>query len=119
MSFLPIITIGIMFGLAMDYEFFLVTSMHEAYSETGEPLRSVRRGFAQASKVVVAAAFIMVAIFAGFIGNHDTTIQVIGFALAVGIFIDAFVVRLTLVPAAMALLGRAAWWLRSRRSIFR
>ncbi len=111
MSFLPIITIGIMFGLAMDYEFFLVTSMHEAYSETGEPLRSVRRGFAQASKVVVAAAFIMVAIFAGFIGNHDTTIQVIGFALAVGIFIDAFVVRLTLVPAAMALLGRAAWWL--------
>lgn len=110
-SFLPIITIGIMFGLAMDYEFFLVTSMHEAYRETNEPLRSVRRGFAHASKVVVAAAFIMVAIFAGFIGNHDSTIQTIGFALAFGIFIDAFVVRLTLVPAAMALLDRAAWWL--------
>jgi len=110
-SFLPIITIGIMFGLAMDYEFFLVTSMHEAYQETGEPLRSVRRGFAHASKVVVAAAFIMVAIFAGFVGNHDATIQTIGFGLAAGIFIDAFIVRLTLVPAVMALLGKAAWWL--------
>ena len=110
-SFLPIITIGIMFGLAMDYEFFLVTSMHEAYRETGDAQRSVRRGFAHASKVVVAAAFIMVAIFAGFIGNHDATIQTIGFALAFGIFIDAFIVRLTLVPAAMALLDKAAWWL--------
>lgn len=110
-SFLPIITIGIMFGLAMDYEFFLVTSMHEAYRETGDAKRSVRRGFAHASKVVVAAAFIMVAIFAGFVGNHDATIQTIGFALAFGIFIDAFLVRLTLVPAAMALLDKAAWWL--------
>lgn len=110
-SFLPIITIGIMFGLAMDYEFFLVTSMHEAYRETDNAQRSVRRGFAHASKVVVAAAFIMVAIFAGFVGNHDATIQTIGFALAFGIFVDAFIVRLTLVPAAMALLDRAAWWL--------
>ncbi len=110
-SFLPIITIGIMFGLAMDYEFFLVTSMHEAYRETGDAKRSVRRGFAHASKVVVAAAFIMVAIFAGFVGNHDATIQTIGFALAFGIFVDAFIVRLTLVPAVMALLDKAAWWL--------
>lgn len=110
-SFLPIIAIGILFGLAMDYEFFLVTSMHEAYSETKDAQRSVHRGFAHASKVVVAAAFIMVAIFAGFIGNHDSTIQAVGFALAFGICIDAFIVRLTLVPAAMALLDKAAWWL--------
>ena len=110
-SFLPIIAIGILFGLAMDYEFFLVTSMHEAYRETGEAKRSVRRGFAHASKVVVAAAFIMVAIFAGFITNHDSTIRAIGFGLAFGIFIDAFIVRLMLVPAAMTLLDRFAWWL--------
>ena len=110
-SFLPIIATGILFGLAMDYEFFLVTSMHEAYHETGDAKRSVLRGFAHASKVVVAAAIIMVAIFAGFIGNHDATIQAIGFGLAIGIFIDAFIVRLTLVPAVMALLGKAAWWL--------
>lgn len=110
-SFLPIIAIGILFGLAMDYEFFLVTSMHEAYAETDDPLRSVRRGFAHASKVVAAAGFIMVAIFAGFVGNHDDTIKVMGFGLAFGILIDAFIVRLTLVPVSMALLDRAAWWL--------
>lgn len=110
-SFLPIISIGILFGLAMDYEFFLVTSMHEAYHETKDAQRSVRRGFAHASKVVVAAALIMVAIFAGFVGNHDSAIQTIGFGLAIGIFVDAFIVRLTIVPAVMALLDRAAWWL--------
>jgi RND superfamily putative drug exporter len=110
-SFLPIISLGILFGLAMDYEFFLVTSMHEAYAETEDPVRSIRRGFAHASKVVVAAAIIMIAIFAGFVGNHDATIQAVGFGLAFGILIDAFVVRLTLVPAAMALLGKSAWWL--------
>ncbi len=110
-SFLPIIATGILFGLAMDYEFFLVTSMHEAYRETGDAKRSVRRGFAHASKVVVAAAVIMVAIFAGFVGNHDSTIRAIGFGLAFGIFVDAFLVRLTIVPAVMALLDRAAWWL--------
>ena len=110
-SFLPIIAIGILFGLAMDYEFFLVSSMHEAYQQTNDAQRSVRRGFAHASKVVVAAALIMVAIFAGFIGNHDPAIQTIGFGLAFGIFVDAFIVRLTLVPAVMTLLDRAAWWL--------
>jgi len=110
-SFTPIIAIGIMFGLAMDYEFFLVTSMHEAYAETKDARRSVRRGFAHASRVVLAAAFIMVSIFAGFVGNHDSTIRAIGFGLAFGIFVDAFIVRLTLVPAVMALLGKAAWWL--------
>lgn len=111
MSFLPIIALGILFGLAMDYEFFLVTSMHEAYRETHDAQRSILRGFAHASKVVVAAALIMVAIFAGFISNHDPSIQPVGFALAVGIFVDAFIVRLTIVPAAMRLLDKAAWWL--------
>lgn len=110
-SFLPIIAIGILFGLAMDYEFFLVTSMHEAYRETKDAKRSVKRGFAHASKVVVAAAFIMVAIFAGFITNHDSTIRAIGFGLAFGIFVDAFIVRLMLVPAVMSLIDKAAWWL--------
>ena len=110
-SFVPIIATGILFGLAMDYEFFLVTSMHEAYHETNDAHRSVLRGFAHASKVVVAAACIMVAVFGGFISNHDSTIQSIGFALAFGILVDAFIVRLTLVPAVMVLLDKAAWWL--------
>ena len=110
-NFTPIIAIGILFGLAMDYEFFLVTSMDEAYHETKNAHRSVLRGFAHASKVVLAAAIIMVAVFTGFVFNHDPTVQGIGFALAFGIFVDAFIVRLTMVPAVMMLLGKSAWWL--------
>ena len=110
-SFIPIIAIGILFGLAMDYEFFLVSSMHEAYQRTGDAKKAVISGFGLGSKVVAAAGAIMVAIFAGFITNHDATIQTIGFGLAVGILIDAFVVRMTIVPAVMTLLGKSAWWL--------
>lgn len=110
-SFVPIISIGILFGLAMDYEFFLVSGMQEAYHQSKNARTAVTRGFSLGSKVVVAAAFIMIAVFAGFVSNHDTTIQTIGFALAFGIFIDAFIVRLTIVPILMSILGRAAWWL--------
>lgn len=110
-SFIPIISIGVLFGLAMDYEFFLVSSIHEEFERTGNAKRSVVDGFAIGSRVVVAAAVIMVAVFAGFVTNHDTTIQTIGFGLAVGIFIDAFIVRLVIVPAVMTLLGNKAWWL--------
>jgi RND superfamily putative drug exporter len=110
-SFIPIIAIGIIFGLAMDYEFFLVSSMHEAYVQTGNAKDAVARGFGVGSKVVTAAAIIMVSVFAGFISNHDATIQAIGFGLAVGVLVDAFLVRMTIVPAVMTLLGKAAWWL--------
>lgn len=110
-SFIPIIAIGILFGLAMDYEFFLVSGMHEAYSHTKKATDAVVRGFGMGSKVVTAAAVIMVSVFAGFILNHDSTIQAIGFSLAIGILIDAFVVRMTIVPAVMTLIGKRAWWL--------
>lgn len=110
-SFLPIISIGILFGLAMDYEFFLVSGMHEAYGKTKDAKKAVVQGFAVGSKVVTAAAIIMISVFGGFITNHDTTIQTMGFGLAVGILVDAFVVRMTIVPAVMTLLGRASWWL--------
>lgn len=110
-SFIPIIAIGILFGLAMDYEFFLVSSMQEAYHTTKDARRAVLRGFALGSRVVVAAALIMVSVFAGFIGNHDATIQSMGFALAIGILIDAFVVRMLIVPVVMSYMGKAAWWL--------
>ena len=110
-SFIPIIAIGILFGLAMDYEFFLVSGMQEAYHEKKDARRAVVRGFALGSRVVVAAGFIMVSVFAGFIGNHDSTIQSIGFALALGIFVDAFIVRMIIVPIIMSYLGKAAWWM--------
>lgn len=110
-SFIPIIATGVLFGLAMDYEFFLVSGMHEEYTHTKNAKESVARGFRLGAKVVTAAAVIMVSVFAGFIFNHDATIKAIGFALAVGILIDAFIVRMTIVPAVMTLLGKSAWWI--------
>ncbi|HEY8992405.1 MAG TPA: MMPL family transporter [Candidatus Microsaccharimonas sp.] len=110
-SFIPIISIGIVFGLAMDYEFFLVSSMHEAYTQSKRAKDAVVQGFGVGSKVVTAAAIIMISVFAGFITNHDATIQAIGFGLAVGILVDAFLVRMTIVPAVMTLLGKSAWWI--------
>ena len=110
-SFVPIIATGILFGLAMDYEFFLVSGMHEAYAQSKDPQRAVKEGFGMGAKVVTAAAVIMISVFAGFITNHDSTVQSLGFGLAIGILIDAFIVRMTIVPAVMSLLGRSAWWL--------
>lgn len=112
-SFLPIILIGVLFGLAMDYEVFLVAGMREAWvhegSITGDAKAAVRQGFSAGSRVVTAAAIIMMSVFAGFILAPDTIIASMGFALSFGVLIDAFVVRMTLVPAAMALLGKHAW----------
>jgi RND superfamily putative drug exporter len=110
-SFIPIIATGILFGLAMDYEFFLVSGMQEAFHYTNDAKRAVVDGFAIGSRVVVAAALIMVSVFAGFIANHDATIQSIGFALALGVLVDAFIVRMVLVPIVMSVLGKAAWWM--------
>ena len=110
-SFIPIIAIGILFGLAMDYEFFLVSGMQEAFHKTKNPKQAVLQGFAVGSRVVVAAGLIMVAVFAGFITNHDATIQSMGFALALGILVDAFIVRMTIVPIVMSYLDRSAWWI--------
>jgi RND superfamily putative drug exporter len=110
-SFLPILMIAILFGLAMDYEVFLVSRMREAYVHGADPTTAVRDGFAASAKVVVAAALIMIGVFGGFIFGADVTIKAIGLGLAFGVLVDAFVVRMTLVPAVLALLGRSAWWL--------
>ncbi|WP_346618551.1 MMPL family transporter [Blastococcus montanus] len=110
-SLTPILVIGILFGLAMDYQIFLVSRMHEAHSHGAAPLESIRTGFRQAAPVVVAAALIMFSVFAGFVPAGEATIKSIAFALAAGILFDAFVVRMVLVPAALALLGERAWWL--------
>ncbi|MGY1732932.1 MMPL family transporter [Geodermatophilus sp. SYSU D01045] len=111
LSLTPILVIGILFGLAMDYQVFLVSRMHEAHSHGTPPLEAIRTGFRQAAPVVVAAALIMFSVFAGFVPAGEATIKSIAFALAIGILFDAFVVRMVLVPAALALLGKAAWWL--------
>ncbi|MGW4063450.1 MMPL family transporter [Amycolatopsis sp. NPDC004747] len=110
-SFLPIILMGVLFGLAMDYEVFLVSRIREDYVHHGDPHHAIESGFVSASRVVVAAAVIMFAVFAAFVPEGSATIKPIAFSLAVGVFVDAFVVRMTLVPAVLALLGRRAWGL--------
>jgi RND superfamily putative drug exporter len=111
MSMLPILLIGVLFGLAMDYQVFLVTRMREDYVHGTEPREAVVTGFAHSARVVVAAALIMTSVFAGFVLAEDSLIQSIGFALAVGVAVDAFVVRMMIVPALMSMLGKQAWWL--------
>ncbi|MBZ3900114.1 MMPL family transporter [Streptomyces griseiscabiei] len=110
-SLLPIIITGVLYGLAMDYQMFLVTSMREAHVHGATPLNATVNGFARAGSVVVAAATIMVSVFAGFVFNAHPMIKQAGFALAAGILIDAFVIRMTLIPATMALAREKAWWL--------
>ncbi|RLK53613.1 MMPL family transporter [Actinokineospora cianjurensis] len=109
MSLSPIIIVGILFGLAMDYQVFLVARMHEAYAHGAEPRPAIVTGFGQSAPVVVAAATIMFAVFAGFVPEGDATIKPIGFALAMGILFDAIIVRMIAVPAALTLLGHHAW----------
>ncbi|MTD53637.1 MMPL family transporter [Amycolatopsis pithecellobii] len=111
MSMLPILLIGVLFGLAMDYQVFLVTRMREEHVHGREARQAVVTGFRHGARVVVAAALIMVSVFAGFVLADTTLIQSIGFALAFGVAVDAFVVRMTIVPAVMSLLGARAWWL--------
>lgn len=108
---LPIFMIGVIFGLAMDYEVFLVTRMREEHVHGAAPTVAVVDGFRHGARVVSAAAVIMISVFASFAFSHDPTTKSLGFAFAVGIAIDAFVVRMTVVPAVMVLLGRRAWWL--------
>jgi RND superfamily putative drug exporter len=110
-SFLPIILIAVLFGLAMDYEVFMVSRIHEAYVDTKDPSGAVIRGGRQATRIVTAAALIMFSVFASFVRTPDATLKTIAFGLGVGVLIDAFVVRMTLVPAALALLGQRSWWL--------
>jgi RND superfamily putative drug exporter len=111
MSMLPILLIGVLFGLAMDYQVFLVTRMREEYVHGAPAGEAMVAGFRHGARVVVAAALIMTSVFAGFVLAQDSLIQSIGFALAVGVAVDAFVVRMTIVPAVMSLLGKRAWWL--------
>lgn len=108
---LPLLLTGVLFGLAMDYEVFLVTRMREAYVHGEEARAAVRSGFSHSARVVTAAAVIMTGVFAGFALGDDVMIKTIGFALAVGVIADAFLVRMTLVPALMSIVGKHIWWL--------
>ncbi|MBC3982592.1 MMPL family transporter [Streptomyces sp. AC536] len=111
MSLMPIFMMGIVFGLAMDYEVFLVSRVREAYTRGETAGQAVVSGFQHSARVVTAAALIMVAVFSGFIGEDGSLIKMLGFSLAAAVLFDAFVVRMAIVPAVLALLGDRAWWL--------
>lgn len=111
LNFLPIILVGILFGLAMDYQLFIASGIREAWSHGSHPRVAVMRGLKAGRPVVIAAGLIMVSVFGGFVFADSVMIRSIGFGLAFGVLVDAFVVRLLLMPALMHLFGKASWWL--------
>jgi putative drug exporter of the RND superfamily len=110
-SFLPIMMFAILFGLSMDYEVFILSRIREDYSRTGEARRAVLSGLTASARVITAAALIMISVFAAFVLGDDATIKMFGVGLAVAVLLDATVVRMVVVPAAMTLAGKATWWL--------
>ncbi len=111
LSFLPIIAMGVMFGLSMDYEVFLVSRIREEYVRVGDAQQAIRVGYRDSGKVVNAAGVIMIAVFAAFVPHGSSTIKPIAIALTAGVFVDAFVVRATLARAVLVILGDRAWWM--------
>jgi len=111
LSFLPIMLIGLVFGLAMDYQLFLVTRMREGWAHGKTPGNATANGFKHGARVVTAAALIMISVFAAFMAQEMVFIKTMGFALAVAVLFDAFVVRMMIIPATMFLLDERAWWL--------
>ena len=109
-AWVPMMLFAIVFGLSMDYEVFLLTRVREEYDRTGDNRRAVADGLAATGRVISAAAAIMVCVFASFILGSDRSLKLFGFGLAAAVFIDATLVRLLLVPAAMELMGKANWW---------
>lgn len=108
-AFMPILVMAVLFGLAMDYQVFLVSRMRERFIATRDAKASVISGFSASARVVTAAAIIMMSVFFSFVPGSSALLQPVAFALAVGVALDAFVVRMTLIPAVMALLGKWAW----------
>ncbi|MGW5869080.1 MMPL family transporter [Streptomyces sp. NPDC055239] len=110
-AFLPIMVFAIVFGLSMDYEIFLVTRIREEWDRTNEHGTAIREGLAHTGGVIIAAGAIMVAVFGAFMLNGDRMLQQFGFGMAVAVFVDAVIIRLMIVPAALQLMGRGAWWI--------
>jgi RND superfamily putative drug exporter len=109
--FVPMIMFAILFGLSMDYEVFLLSSVREAFQRSGDSHKSVVEGLSSTARVITSAALIMISVFVAFVSSTDVTIKMFGLGLAVAVLVDATLVRMVLVPSTMALLGDANWWL--------
>jgi RND superfamily putative drug exporter len=110
-SFLPIMVFAVVFGLSMDYEVFLVSRMHEEWVHTRDARYAVRHGLAMTGRVVTAAAIIMIAVFGAFAIGNERALAMMGVGFGAAIFIDAFIIRLLLLPAVMHIAGPAMWWM--------
>jgi putative drug exporter of the RND superfamily len=110
-SWVPLMMFAILFGLSMDYEVFLISSIREAHRRTGDTAQAVADGLASTARVITAAALIMMAVFGAFVAHPDPVVKMVGLGLAVAVLVDATLVRMVLVPGTMVLLGRANWWL--------
>jgi RND superfamily putative drug exporter len=108
---IPVVMFAILFGMSMDYEVFLLSRIREEFARTGDNTESVARGLAATGRVITSAALIMVAVFLSFVADPSPSVKMMGLGLATAIALDATVVRMLIVPASMALLGRANWWL--------
>ncbi|MGI8778466.1 MAG: MMPL family transporter [Acidimicrobiales bacterium] len=112
-AFVPVMMFAVLFGLSMDYEVFLIARIKEEYQKSGDSRQSVVTGLAATARVITAAALIMISVFLSFVFNPDPTVKMMGFGMAVAVFIDATIVRMVLVPSTMELAGKANWWLPS------
>jgi putative drug exporter of the RND superfamily len=110
-SWVPLMMFAILFGLSMDYEVFLISSIREAHRRTGDTAQAVADGLASTARVITAAAVIMMAVFGAFVAHPDPVVKMVGLGLAVAVLVDATLIRMVLVPGTMVLLGRANWWL--------
>ncbi|PZT70533.1 hypothetical protein DN402_18365 [Streptomyces sp. SW4] len=110
-AFIPVMIFAIVFGLSMDYEVFLIARIHEEWERSRDPGHAVREGLAATGRVITAAAAIMIVVFAAFVLSPSRMLQQFGLGLATAILLDALLIRCLVVPAAMHLLGRHAWWL--------
>jgi RND superfamily putative drug exporter len=109
-AFVPVMMFAILFGLSMDYEVFLMSSVREAYVNGDDPKQAVVTGLTRSARVIVTAATIMICVFSSFVTNPAATVKMLAFGMAVAVLIDAFVVRLVLVPAVLTVLDHRAWW---------
>ena len=110
-AFVPVMMFAVLFGLSMDYEVFLLSRIKELHDRTGDNRQSVVTGLATTARVITAAALIMISVFLSFVTNPDPTVKMIGFGMAVAVFLDATIVRMVLVPSSMELAGKANWWI--------
>jgi putative drug exporter of the RND superfamily len=110
-AFVPMLMFAIVFGLSMDYEVFLISRVHEAWTKTGDAHRSVAIGIGSTARVITTAAAIMIVVFTSFVLDPDPTVKMLAIGMAAAVFIDASIIRMILVPAVMSLLGRHAWWI--------